>query len=692
MQTNSPDERGRFRAYTQVLEAEFASPEDARAATLAFRALPPGMEMSVSSRWDDSNPRHLPNARAVVAAGAKATYYLNAVEPGFIEETVRPILALGCSVGAHTKTHPFLTELNTNGIFDEILGNRIAVESATDACVTAFTLPFGDYDQRSSPDARSAIGESLRRAGILGGGDALENPAATYGLPADSFVGCLHFGFDDRHPSRDLFEERIGGAEERFRTGDLPACGPHVAMGTHSWADDEGMAEITRCFETRTRNPAAPYAGRTWFCNENEFIAAWMQARHARVLATERDGATVRWTIRRPEPAPLGADVPLFVQFGSRPAALCCDGAAVPVSEDGQAALPHAADHRLPARIGHIPTPDKPNAFGESAKFPGLRARLDVDPETGRVTLRLRNDSLQLMRRIRVAVRVPLAFADTPDGAESAFFEEHANPLLPEDTLVAQGVWTRLHRDAWHGEGPMLFDAEIDFEYDGIPKLYDADRDVEHGIAGRLHVTRSLFVPHTPEPGTLRDAARIAVALPAILWTPEKLANLSRPGATLEGLRLFPVDAPPAYAPNAFDFRLSAPEPAALAAAVPVETRRGRLNVLVAEFTASGREAMLERRGYGDLFLNGELREPGRETRIPTRPGVNRVVIALPLDFWCPHGSLAVFEDGQSVQVAWTPASPSGFSPSPPPSPPSLDHEVAPCNRPCTPPTNPRRP
>ncbi len=72
MQTNSTDSRG-FRAYTQVLEAEFASPEDARAASLAFRTLPPGMEMSVSSRWDDSNPRHLPNALAVTAAGAKAT-------------------------------------------------------------------------------------------------------------------------------------------------------------------------------------------------------------------------------------------------------------------------------------------------------------------------------------------------------------------------------------------------------------------------------------------------------------------------------------------------------------------------------------------------------------------------------------------------------------------------------------------
>ena len=614
-----------FHAYAQTLEATFATADDAQAASLAFRDLPPGMEMSVSSRWDDSNPRHLPNARAVTAAGAKATYYLNGVDPAFVEKTVRPILALGCSIGAHTKTHPYLSQLNANGIFDEILGNRVAVESATDACVSGFTLPFCDYRSRANPDACHAIGESLRRAGILGGGDVLENPAATYGLPADSLAGCLHFGFDDRNPSRALFEERIGGAEERFRSGDIPVCGPHVAMGTHSWASDDGMAEITRSFETRTRNPAAPYADRTWFCNENEFIAAWMQARHARIVETAVSGATVRWTILRPEPADLGADVPLFIQFGRAPVATSVDGAPLAVTESAQAAIPHGAGHALPARIEHLPCPANGDAPAASAKFPGLAARLDVDSAAGRATLRVRNSSETPLHRLRIALRVPLAFESVPsDGEERA--------IAPGDSATFEFPLTRAQDDAWHNDGPALFDAQLDFELGG-----------QHG---RIHATWVATAACTPVPGSLRDSLRIAPALPSVLWTPERLARLSRPDASLDELRLFPMGGIDGYAPCAFQLKPTAPEARALVDAVEPSARTERLYVAIVEFEATGREATLETRGYGTLYLNGEQREFKNGVRVPTLPGRNRVVLATPLAHWCLRGILAVFEDG----------------------------------------------
>ena len=621
-----------FHVYAQTLEATFANEADARDAALAFRELPPGMEMSVSSRWDDSNPRHLPNARAVTAAGAKATYYLNGVQPTFIEKTVRPILALGCSVGAHTSTHPYLPILNANGIFDEILGNRIAIENATDVCVSSFTLPFCDYDCRANSDARAAIGESLRRAGILGGGDVLENPAATYGLPPDSFVGCLHYGFDDRNPSPDLFEQRISSAEERFRRGDLPACGPHVTMGTHSWASDEGMPEITRAFETRTRNPAAPYAGRTWFCNENEFVAAWMGAHHARISASEVSGATVRWTILRPEPAEIGADIPLFVQFGRAPVSASVDGAPIDVSESAQAAVPNAAGHPLPARVEHLPCPAAADDFAVSAKFPGLRARLDVDLDAGRATLRLRNDSGAPLRRLRLAFRVPLAFDAVPRSAAE-------NDVAPGESREIVVPLTRLHDDAWHNDGPALFDAELDFDLGDMP--------------GRIHATWSRTAPCTPVPESFRDCARIAPALPSVLWTPERLAGLSRLGASLDGMRLFPMGTTELLAPCAFQLKPTSPEALALVEAVEPSARAGRLYVTVVEFDANGRDATLDIRGYARLFLNGEEREWKRGGRVPTLPGRNRAVLATQLDHWCLRGEFAVFEDGSPLPATF---------------------------------------
>ena len=634
------DETAPFRLYAQTLEAEFASAKDAEAVVLAFRDLPPGMEMSLTARGDDTNDRHLPHAQALAAAGAKCTYYLNGFSKEHIENVLLPILALGHSFGAHTKTHPLLTILNANGINDEILGNRIAIESATDSCVSSFTLPFCGYDNRGNPRARTAIGESLRRAGLLGGGDVLEDPASIYGLPPDIIVGCLRYGFNDRHPSRDLFKEGIAKAETRIKENNLPSSGPHVVMGMHSWADDAGMAELAPCFETQTKNPDAPFAGHTWICTENEFIAAWMQARHTRVADTERSGARVRWTLLRPEPAEMGADVPLFVAFDHSPTALRLDGVATPVAESGQAALPNAPAHRIPTLIERLSTPADTDDLVSSTKFPGLLARLDVDPVAGTAVLRLRNDGDASVTHLRATLRLPLAFADkaAPDGAALP------ETLAPGESIEASFRLERLHDDPWYVDGPTLFDAELDFD------LGDT--------AGRLHVTRRIIAPCTPDPTCLRDCARAATALPAAEWTPEKLAALSRLGTPLDGLRLFPMDASPAYVSCAFLQRPTVPETKALFNAVPKAEREAHWDLLVAEFTAAGGEAILGVCGANTLYLNGEERPFKDGSTIPTFPGKNRVVLVAPMTPWPKKGLLAVFENGGKEPCPWSPVVP----------------------------------
>ena len=57
-------EAQQFRLYGQTVEAQSASAEEAGHAALSFRELPPGMEMSLSARSDDTNWRHLDHARA----------------------------------------------------------------------------------------------------------------------------------------------------------------------------------------------------------------------------------------------------------------------------------------------------------------------------------------------------------------------------------------------------------------------------------------------------------------------------------------------------------------------------------------------------------------------------------------------------------------------------------------------------
>lgn len=604
----------RFRTYRQTLSAIFANPADAEAATLAFRDLPPGMEMSLSSRWDDSNPRHLDNARAIAAAGAKATFYLNASDPGFVASTVRPVLALGCSVGIHTKTHPFPTQLTPGGLFDEILDNRIAVESAADTPVNAFTLPFGNYKCRARPGFEHRVGESLRRTGIFGGGEFFEDPAAAYGLPRDEYVGSLHYGFDDRHPSLDLFLQGVSAAEERFRVGDLPPCGPHIAMGTHSWADDEGMAEITRCFETRTRNPAAPYAGRTWFCNENEFAASWIQARHTRVAAKFVDGATATWTLERVEPAELGDDIPLFLQFSRGPVA-----ADVPVNAGGQAALPHADGHAGPRRIDAVFA----DGADASAKFPGLRARLDIDRSANAARLRIQNGTGDPLENLAVVLRLPLYW-------ENGFARTEPIDLANGEAREFAFALGRPDPDPEAAEGPLIADAQIDFRL--------------RGESGRVHAAYREVLPVPPCPEAMRDASRVATALPAVLWTEERLRYISRPGASLAGLALYPSTRDPVYAGNSYHFWSDDPEWKAQADAVSPEHRGERLQIAVAEFEGTGADALLDCRSPADCHVNGETVKLVDGVRIPTLRGRNRIVLALPMNHWKPRGNFAVVD------------------------------------------------
>ena len=604
----------RFRTYRQTLSATFANPADAEAATLAFRDLPPGMEMSLSSRWDDSNPRHLDTARAVAAAGAKATFYLNGSDPDFIESAIRPAIALGCSVGIHTCTHPFLPQLTLGGIFDEILANRIAVESTADAPVNAFTLPCCVYTCRVRPGIEHRIGEALRRTGIFGGGDIFEDAAAEYGLSRDEYVGSLHYGFDDRHPSRDLFLKGVSAAEERFRAGDLPPCGPHVAMGTHSWADDEGMAEITRCFETRTRNPAAPYAGRTWFCNENEFAASWIQARHTRVAAKFVDGATATWIIERIEPTELGDDVPLFLQFSRGPLA-----ADVPVNAGGQAALPHADGHAGPRCIDAVFA----DGADASAKFLGLRARLDIDRSANAARLRIQNGTGAPLENLAVVLRLPLywskGFARTEpvtiSEGETREFSFELGPCDPDPEAA---------------EGPLIADAQIDFRL--------------RGESGRIHAVYREILPVRPRPDAMRDASRVATALPDILWTPEKLAFLSRPDSSLSGLALYPSTRDPAYAGESYHFHSDNPEWRAAADAVPGEMRGRRLQIIVAEFDATGADAILDCKSPTGCFVNGTSVKLMDGARIQTHRGRNRLVLAEPMNYWAPRGNFAILD------------------------------------------------
>ena len=154
-----------WRMYAQTVRIRYDSPEQAAAAHLDKLELPPGRRIAFSTRWDDS-AKHGRMVDALRANGYSGTFYSNRADADYAEHVLRKILDNGCSVGAHTATHPFLPKISLNRQFAEILENRVNLESLADTCVIAFTLPYKAYTRDDDPAMPGKIGENLVRAGL----------------------------------------------------------------------------------------------------------------------------------------------------------------------------------------------------------------------------------------------------------------------------------------------------------------------------------------------------------------------------------------------------------------------------------------------------------------------------------------------------------------------------------------------
>lgn len=65
----------------------------------------------------------------------------------------------GCiEIGAHTLTHPDLATLSDQAMRAEICDSKAVIEDTLGTAVSAFTYPYGSYDQRSLAVARETFG------------------------------------------------------------------------------------------------------------------------------------------------------------------------------------------------------------------------------------------------------------------------------------------------------------------------------------------------------------------------------------------------------------------------------------------------------------------------------------------------------------------------------------------------------
>jgi peptidoglycan/xylan/chitin deacetylase (PgdA/CDA1 family) len=118
-------------------------------------------------------------------------------------EELRRWQAAGMEVGAHTQTHPRLTQCNEHQLRTEIHGSKADLEDRIGAPVTQFCYPYGDVDQRVAEVTREAgyaAATATRRGRAVPGTDLWRLPrvqvARHHLLP--QFALRVLTGYEDR--------------------------------------------------------------------------------------------------------------------------------------------------------------------------------------------------------------------------------------------------------------------------------------------------------------------------------------------------------------------------------------------------------------------------------------------------------------------------------------------------------------
>lgn len=447
-----------FREYEESVTLRFASPEAAEAARLEILELPHPYKLAFSSRWDDSTQNHLRTLEVMRANGIRGTFYLCSARE-FTAESCRKVLEAGCSLGLHTVSHPILPTLNPNRQFEEYMSNKIDIETVSQSPVNTQVFPFSTY---TSPRAYTQLdlGKVLRTCGVIGGATifygALEK---AIGYPAGTLAASRVVAPGDTRPDVSHAENEIAFSE---RPSAALTAQPSISIGIHSWHTPEGLKALDRVFKLRARR--ADY----WYCNQNDYSAYRYEANQARVTK-KVTGSEAVFTIRRIDPAELGAEVPLSLKLVGAPSPDC---------RNGVLSLPHDLNRRIPVRFDRA-------VDGVSALFPGVEARLAWE-NGSRLKLTFGGENAGAVSDVAVTFRVGPGWEKPVDR------QDRADASNPEWT----GTFGRFSPELRYQYGRAYGTAQIDFTLDGKRcRLYAECRGpAPEGLPPRLNEVAQLYM------------------------------------------------------------------------------------------------------------------------------------------------------------------------------------------------------
>jgi len=394
--------------YLQQLRLRFASAAEAAQAQLTIAPVYDNREWALSARWDDCNANSLVMREHLAKYGLKGTFYLTGTDAQgrFGEQFARELMRDGCSLGGHSMTHPNLTTLAPNQIWQEIMANRVEREAQTDTLINSFAFPYGQHKSADHPQAQQDITEALDRAGyshcvyqdFVRNNPFLRPEAWTTGcqvVPGDKVVDAAKFqeSLDKILRFKDAYQK-------------VSHC---IFLGVHAWQQGEEWAKFDAVLQTLTdRN--------WWVCNQTEWAAYARQVQQTKwsLLPGEAGDPVVACQFARPPGVEVGAMVPLTVVVtGPAPRQVLCDDKPLPMRREGEQTilnLPASEACPLPAQIDQISvTPNAAEAV-TPPKFPFLHLRVGLRLQDEAPALNLRWEPTPELTGASVSFRLPLRY------------------------------------------------------------------------------------------------------------------------------------------------------------------------------------------------------------------------------------------------------------------------------------------
>ena len=460
-----------LRLYSQSLEVEYATADEAGRARVEFAPVYDGREWAFSARWDDCSQNSLQMRQHMAKFGLKGTFYLtqNDGKKSFGPDYCKQLMEGGFSIGGHTMTHPKLPELNAGAIWWELCANRVAREDDTETPLNSLAFSYGQF-RGGKPEAFLAISEAVRRTGYhhcVYADFVRGNP----NLAAGEFsTGCQVVPGDrvvDAKAFQEQLDKPVSKQSQAYR-----AWSHCIFLGVHAWQAGEEWNKLEAVFQT--------IAGKSewWYCNQTEWAAYARQVSGSELTgeAVAAAASARRYTLTRPAPGDLGAMVPLTCvidQVSVRGIKL--DGQPVAFERRGDKTvvnLPHGQAQALPQRIGHLEMPSDAQALTDSLQcedFPGLKGLLVTDLTRQKVSLTLEAPAAAELRNLHIRFRLPLRY-------ESGIITRTLDDVKAGAPQTVEIALPTPKAEAFWAEGPQYWVAEIDF--------------TGPAGAGRLFVTR----------------------------------------------------------------------------------------------------------------------------------------------------------------------------------------------------------